>query len=256
MPQDLTGSIIGKTFIELQSVDSTNNYAMALIHEGLAQHGLACFTHEQTAGKGQRGKNWVAEKGANIAMSIILQPMGLLQTEIFQLSACIAVAVRHFLSNYAGDEITIKWPNDIYWCDRKAAGILIENIFSGNKWSWAVAGIGININQTQFPAELPNPVSLKQISGKQNDILSLAKELCQIIDQHYSRLSAKGFKEILEDYNQHLYLKNQKTRLRKETRVFEALVKEVTASGELITNHGIDETFSFGQVEWLLPPVK
>lgn len=256
MPQDLTGSIIGKTFIELQSVDSTNNYAMALIHEGLAQHGMACFTHEQTAGKGQRGKNWVAEKSTNIAMSIILQPKGLSQNEIFKLSACIAVAVRHFISQYAGDETTIKWPNDIYWRDRKAAGILIENIFTGNKWSWAVVGIGVNINQTQFPGELPNPVSLKQITGQQYDTVALTKELCSVIDRYYSRLSVKFFTEILNEYNQHLYLKNQKAKLRKESRVFEALIKEVTASGELIINHGIDEVFAFGQVEWLLPQVK
>src|SRR5258705_5530512 len=99
-------------FIELQSIDSTNNYALSQIHAGLAKHGQAIFAHEQTAGKGQRGKKWMSFKGVNIALSIIIKPAPLLVSQQFQLSACIAVTLREFYRKYAGEETKIKWPND------------------------------------------------------------------------------------------------------------------------------------------------
>ncbi len=189
MPQALFTIPSGSPFVELQSVDSTNNYARQLIHaaalpdrQGMAQHGMAIFTHEQVAGKGQRGKTWNTEKGANIALSILINPQGLSINNQFYLSACAAVVVHEFFSKYAGDETKIKWPNDLYWQDRKAGGILIESVIRGSdlgvgSWPWAIIGIGININQTSFEG-LPNPVSLKQITGKNFEPLVLAKELC------------------------------------------------------------------------------
>src|SRR5437667_2750998 len=164
-------------FVELQSVDSTNIYALKQVHAGLAQHGMAIFAHNQTAGKGQRGKIWISEKGANINLSVVIKPEALIVSEQFQLSVCAAVAIHHFFSQYAGDSTRIKWPNDMYWQDRKVGGILIENIVGSltagqagresavGSWQWAIIGIGININQTSFPPDLHNPVSLKQITG-------------------------------------------------------------------------------------------
>ena len=135
MPLPFAGNPIGKPFIELQSIDSTNKYAMALIRgndvperQGEAQHGTAIFSHEQTAGKGQRGKEWISEKGSNIVLSILLNPYPLALTDQFKLSVCVAVSIHELLSKYAGDETKIKWPNDLYWRDRKAGGVLIENI--------------------------------------------------------------------------------------------------------------------------------
>ncbi|HNF37596.1 MAG TPA: biotin--[acetyl-CoA-carboxylase] ligase, partial [Chitinophagaceae bacterium] len=119
-------------FIELQSVDSTNNYARLQIQQGLAQDRLAIFAHHQTAGKGQRGKKWEAEKGANIALSVLIKPDFLKLSQQFSLSACIAVSVHQFLSNYILDGLKIKWPNDLYWQDRKAGGILIESVVSSS----------------------------------------------------------------------------------------------------------------------------
>ena len=121
---------IGSPFIELQSVDSTNNYARELIHAGMSQHGQAIFAHEQWAGKGQRGRHWVSEKGQNMALSILLQPKSLLINRQFELSAAIALAVHQALVQYVPEYLTIKWPNDLYWQDRKAGGILIENLLS------------------------------------------------------------------------------------------------------------------------------
>ena len=254
MPQQSPSTTIGNPFIELQSVDSTNNYAMARIHEGMAQAGTAIFAHDQTKGKGQRSKSWTSEKNANISISLILQPSFLSVSNQFKLSACMAVATQHFFSKYAGEETTIKWPNDIYWRDRKAAGILIENIMGSDavQWKWAVAGIGININQTNFGAELKNPVSLKQITGKDQDTVYLAKEFCRITDHFYKTLIQHNFESILKVYNKHLYKKNQLVKFKKGSRIFKAMVKEVLINGQLVLEHGVEEYINAGEVEWIL----
>ncbi len=237
-------------FTILDTVDSTNNYAMQQVHDGLAKHGMAWFATEQTAGKGQRGKNWASEKGKNIAMSLVFEPGQLKITSQFHLSAAIALAVFKFLKTYTGDEIKIKWPNDLYWRDRKAGGILIENKLQGKLWKWAVVGIGININQTEFDKDLLNPVSLKQITGKTFNVIDLARELQSLIMKDLA--TGKTLNEILEEYNEHLYKINQLVTFRKAGVKFDTVIKEVSTQGKLVTVDAIEREFDFGEVEWVL----
>jgi len=263
LPLPYPGNPIGKPFIELQSIDSTNKYAMGLIHgnhlpdgQSEAQHGIAIFTHEQTAGKGQRGKNWISEKDLNIALSILLNPYPLRIQDQFRLSICVAVSVHEFFLKYAGDGTSIKWPNDLYWRDRKAGGILVENVIGAGQspignWQWAIAGIGINVNQTSFPEYLPNPVSLKQITGKNYQPVELAKELCSIIEKNYQSLTNGKFESVFTIYQDHLYKKDEKVKLKKDNRVFETMIKGVSQTGQLITQHLTEERFEFGEVEWV-----
>ena len=236
----------------LDTVDSTNNYAMAKVHAGMASHGMAWFTQEQTAGKGQRGKGWETEPGKNIAMSLVLQPEPLNAKQQFYLSAAIALACFDFFSGYAGDETKIKWPNDLFWRDRKAGGVLIENVFHGKKWKWAIAGVGININQTDFDKSIQNPVSLKQITGKEFDIVVLAKELYALLMKNISELNAKSSEKILEDYNKHLYKLNNNVVLKKDNINFNTVIKAVSPEGRLLTADAVDRQFDFGEVEWVL----
>ncbi len=276
MPQPLFRNTLGLPFIELQTVDSTNNYARQLLQEthlpdlpvrqagrqGLAQHGTAIFAHEQVAGKGQRGKAWTSEKGANIILSLLVKPQHFRLTQQFQLSVCTAVAVHDFFVKYSGEGAKIKWPNDIYWQDRKAGGILIENIVGSAgsqsnssviaQWDWSIIGIGININQTTFPTCLPNPVSLKQITGKTFDIISLAKEICEELNKKFSQLLTDGFEKIYTQYQAHLYKLNTMVKFRKDNRVFEAIIKGVTPTGQLVIFHTIEEELNFGEVEWII----
>lgn len=265
-------------FIELQSVDSTNNYALARLDEARlpdrqnqVRHGQAYFAHEQVAGKGQRGRVWSAEKDANIILSVILNPHPLQLSQQFQFSAAVALAVHDFFSNYAGEDTKIKWPNDLYWQDRKAGGILIESVISGSapvkkaelagnemqkkaasQWQWAVVGMGININQTSFPADLKNPVSLKQITGKNYDVVAMAKELCVCLYTRFAELTEKGFNSIYNNYNSRLYKKEETVRLKKDNRVFEAIIKNVSPAGQLVVQHSMEEAFSFGDIEWVI----
>jgi len=236
----------------LESVDSTNNYAMARVRAGLAKHGDAFFAMAQSAGKGQRGKTWLTERGTNIIITLVMRPEGLLLQDQFRFSAGVALGTHDFFSTYAGDKTSVKWPNDIYWNDRKAGGILIENLVAGGNegWQWAIAGIGLNINQTSFPQEIRNPVSLKQITGKEWNVIELAKELCTRVLSRAETSIPDG--KWLNDYNKRLYKRDQAARFRQGNRVFEATVKEVNASGNLVLNTGIEEQFGFGSIEWML----
>lgn len=247
---------LGTPFIELQSVDSTNNYALSQIHANMARPGTCYFAYEQIAGKGQRGKSWATEKGANIVLSLVLNPNFLQPFQQFQLSACIAVATHQFLNKYVNEKLKIKWPNDLYWRNKKLGGILIENIIKSMNdnlaWEWAVVGIGININQTNFSNELRNPVSLKLINPKEFNPVKLAKELCRSIDHFYKKLINKESSTILDMYNQFLYKKDTIVTLKKDSRKFDGLIKAVDNTGQLIIEHGIEEKFKFGEIEWII----
>jgi len=241
---------IGSPFIELLSVESTNNYAMGLTRAGMAQSGTVVFTHEQTKGKGQRNRQWASQKDMNIAMSIVIEAKNL-PSEIFLLSMMAAVSVQKFFSNYVADDVKIKWPNDIYWRDRKAAGILIENVWQGNEWKFAIIGIGININQTDFGELNSKAVSLKQITGKHFDLVILAKELCNELNKKYQVL-LNDSSQIVDEYKLHLYKLNEIVKLKKQNRVFEAVIKDVNTNGQLIVQHGTEERFVVGEVEWVI----
>jgi len=244
---------IGHSFIELQSVDSTNNYAMARAHAGTASHGTLFFAYEQWAGKGQRGKTWNSIPGENIILSTLLQPVFLPVTRQFYLSACVALACHDLFSLYAGErETTIKWPNDLYWRDRKAGGILIENSFKGDQWMLAIAGTGININQVLFPETARNPVSLKQITGQHFDVVRLARELGDHLDRRYNELEAGEGSRLVEDFNARLYRRGEIVRLKKGNAVFETTVKAVDAAGELVTQDTLERRWKLGEVEWVI----
>ena len=240
---------IGQPFTILGSVDSTNNYAMGQAQAGLAPHGSAYFAYEQTAGKGQRNKQWLTNSSENILLSVVLQPFTLTASEQFLLSASVALACYDFYKNYAGEETAIKWPNDLYWRDRKAGGILIENNFRGNEWMFAIAGIGININQTGFPEHLPNPVSLKQVTGRQFEVEQLARELCVCLDTRYRLLLNSSTENILNEFEAVMYKRGQVVKLKKDGIIFPALIRGVSPSGKLIAG---ETQYDFNEVEWVM----
>ncbi len=244
-------------FLILDSVDSTNKYAMAIIRDGLAAHGNAVFTYTQTQGRGRMGKLWQAETGKNILLSIILSIKNLTIYQQFTLSVAVALACFDMFKKYADDETKIKWPNDIFWNGRKAAGILIENVVKGNNWQWAVIGIGMNINQTNFNSDAAfKPVSLKQITGKEYDVVELARELHKAVMEKCEALQNNEFETMLAAYNQHLFCLDEKVKLKKENAVFETRIKGVSAQGQLITEDVLERKFGFDEVEWLPHPNK
>ncbi len=241
-----------ETFSILDSVDSTNNYAMAQVHAGLATHGKAWFCNSQESGKGQRGKGWHSNPGENILMSILVQPPTGSRSPEFSFNAAISLACVHFLNDLTHLPWKVKWPNDIYWGDRKAGGILIENVIQGNSWNWSVIGIGINVNQETFPGTLTNPVSLKLINSKTYSPVDLAREL-QLQVLKYVEEGRNNPVDTLARYNEHLYKKGESVRLKKGTIVFGTTIREIDLQGQLVTQDAIERHFHFGEVEWLFP---
>jgi len=252
LPAPPRNNIIGKPFVELSSVDSTNNYAMRQVQNGLAEHGAAYFAIEQTKGKGQRTKQWQSTRGENIILSIVVNTSSFAISQQFVLSIISALSVLDLFNKYTTKKALIKWPNDIYFDDRKAAGILIENLIQGSHWRFAVIGFGVNINQLVFDASLKNPVSLKQITTEHYDVKFLAYELCSHLQRRLEQFESDKAQGMLAEYNNVLYRKNTVTRFKVGARIFSAAVKCVNKDGSLVVGDGFEESFEFGRIEWLI----
>jgi BirA family biotin operon repressor/biotin-[acetyl-CoA-carboxylase] ligase len=251
LPSDVK-STIGQPFIELTLVESTNIYAMERLQANLAAHGTAFFAHTQTAGKGQHGKSWSGEPGNNVALSVIIDCSFLSIARQFPLSVMVAVACHDLFNKYATDQTFIKWPNDVYWRDRKAGGILIENQVKGSSLVGSVVGIGLNINQVVFSEALKNPVSLKQITGKDFDPVAIARELCDCLERRYRELKDGKFEEQLAYYNRFLFKKGAVVRLKHHSAAFYCTIEGVSDLGELMVSGAVRDKFRFGEVEWIL----
>jgi len=244
--------MIGEPFNILPTTDSTNNHAMNEARLGQTSDGAAYFALDQYQGKGQRDKTWNSKPGENIILSVVKDCSGFHLNNQFQLSVAVALACFDFFSAYAGDETRIKWPNDIYWRDRKAGGILIENMVKSDQWGKAIIGMGININQTTFDTIEGKPVSLKQITGKSFDPISLAKELCQHLEHRFLVLENKPFDQLLSAYNDQLYKKDELVPFKRNNILFQAKVNGVDKDGHLLIMHGVEERIRFGEITWLL----
>jgi BirA family biotin operon repressor/biotin-[acetyl-CoA-carboxylase] ligase len=242
---------IGEPFYELSEVDSSNNYAMGRVQAHLAGHGSTWFAHYQKAGKGQRGKQWNAERGKNIMMSVVLETGTLaVENQVF-LNTAVALACLDFFSTYAGDKTKIKWPNDIFWGDRKAGGILIESILHGEKWKYSIVGIGLNINQILFPDHLVNAVSLAQITGQTFNVIQLAKELCKHLEKRWQELLKNQHEMLLKEYNDNLFKLCKTVDFKKDNEIFQGVVKGVNNRGELLITRENGSTTAFQSIEWV-----
>lgn len=251
-------------FTELNEVSSTNIYAADQVQANMAGHGSAFFAHRQTSGKGRRGKNWYSPAGENVLLSVVLDMKFQPVTQQFPLGMAMALAGFDLFSRYAPEKTSIKWPNDIFWGDRKAGGILIDNIIGApgtseispvsgsSSWKWAIAGIGMNINQQDFPAELSKAGSLKLATGISYDVPALARELHALVLARYEQLKQGETGLLCDEYNRHLYLRQQSVRLKKDSAVFSCRVESVNASGELLVSGAVRDRFSFGEVEWII----
>jgi BirA family transcriptional regulator, biotin operon repressor / biotin---[acetyl-CoA-carboxylase] ligase len=223
--------------IELDSVDSTNNYAMARIRDSVAGDGMLIVAGYQTSGKGQRDKTWESPAGLNLMMSLIVEPRGLPLARQFLFSAAVTLGMLETVKAFEKNNWSVKWPNDIYWNDRKAAGLLIESVIKGENWSHAVVGIGMNINQESFPDSVPNAVSLKQVTGLNYNPVTIAKDLVPAIKKFIDVLR-KTPDQILELFNDCLFKKNEVIGLKKGKEIIVTRLKGVDARGYLITEAG------------------
>lgn len=168
-------------YIKVSQTASTNTYLSRLA--ATLPGGTVIYTPSQTAGRGQKGNSWESEDGKNLTFSLLLKFPPVKARDQFYLSEAASLAVVEALTAQAGEGFAVKWPNDVYWQDKKVCGMLIENSLNGTDIATSIIGIGINVNQERFVSDAPNPVSLINITGHDYDLEALLKQVCSSIEQ-------------------------------------------------------------------------
>jgi BirA family biotin operon repressor/biotin-[acetyl-CoA-carboxylase] ligase len=220
-----------KAIIQLETVDSTNNYAANLIKLSQPPEGTVITAQMQTLGKGQRNATWQSDEGQNLLCSVILYPKFLYSANQFSLIQAMALGLQEMLEKQLEMDVYVKWPNDLIVQDKKIAGILIESSWTENRMHSAVVGIGLNLNQMDF--ESPKAISMKKISGKSWDAENCLIQLMDAIEKYYLKLHAGAFKEISAQYMHHLYRIHQNAQFIFEDKIIEATIIGVDIHGRL-----------------------
>ena len=234
--------------IRIPQTASTNSYLLQLSNTENLTEGTVVATDRQTQGRGQGDSAWESEPGANLTCSLILYPANVKASRQFLLSKSISLAVRDFVSQFV-PEVTVKWPNDVYVGERKIAGILIENFVAGDRLTKSIAGIGLNVNQERFASRAPNPVSLRQLTGKNYPLDDCLKNLHEHVAARY-RMLAENTVKLDSDYLLHLFRFAQSCRFCAGGALFEATITGVNNYGmlEMITVDGERKAFGFKEV--------
>jgi len=219
--------------IKLDSVDSTNNYAKTLINES-NRNPFVVVANEQVNGRGQQGNSWHAVKGENLLFSMLLHPINLKAEKQFILNKVISLAVKRFIEKTINSKVLIKWPNDIYVDNKKIAGILIEHSIMDDMLYNSIIGIGINVNQNQFPDDIPNPISMKLITGKEYDLNDCLNDFLCIFNECYLKLNLHDLECLNNSYLESLYLFKVKSNFIYKDIYITATIKNVDAYGRLV----------------------
>lgn len=239
--------------VEIKEVSSSNDHLKKLTVEEEIPEGFVLLTNFQTNGRGLGKNSWESEAGKNLTFSLLLRPEFLKAEDMFLISKTISLGIIDYL-NSLDRCFTIKWPNDIYYCNKKVGGILIENQLLGNKLNYSIVGVGINLNQEVFHSDAPNPISLKKILKKSiNKTACLKGILDQITiwyemlsDGHYDKINQLYFDNLFRNKGYHDYSANNHT--------FMAKIKAVHNDGQLVvkTQEGDEKQFYFKEVEFVL----
>lgn len=246
---------VGKVLHHFPLLDSTNNYAAQLLLQKDIAEGTLVITDYQFAGRGQRGNQWESSAEKNIMMSIILFPKFLKPTEQFWLTIITALSVCKVVQDYLPEQdVKIKWPNDILISNKKTAGILIQNTFSGVQIQSSIIGIGLNVNQIHFPEALSSATSLSRVSHQTLDLEPIINDICHQLEAHYLKLRSQQRNFLLTDYYQHLFKYNEVVSFNEATgQLFEGTIKGVTDTGRLIVNiNGKDKDFGLKEIKYIL----
>jgi len=190
---DLGSAGIGREIIVLEQTGSTND-AILQISNANSKAGIVVFAEHQTTGRGQHGNRWESAAGKGLWFSILLRPRIDLASSP-RLTFWAAEAISCAVQNEFSLTPTIKLPNDVQIDGRKVAGVLVEMRAQKNAPHLAIAGIGVNVNQSRkdFPKELQNSaISLAMALGRQVDRQKFAIALLRKLDRTYRELFGKG----------------------------------------------------------------
>ena len=233
-----------------EEVGSTNDVAK----EQKYQHGDIICAERQISGRGQRGNKWLSPKGENITMSMVLEPTSVAVEKQFFISKVVTLALADAMRSY-GIEVRIKWPNDIYVGDKKLMGILIENNLNNGVMSRSVPGIGINVNQTKFDPTLPNPTSMRVVTGREFLTEEVVACVAGCIAERYAQLERGEYETIMAEYHKLLYRLDEPHRFRyPQGAEFTATIRGALPTGDLVLEHegGECRTYLFKEVEYII----
>lgn len=234
--------------IRLEEIDSTNLYI-----NKVKETNIIVTTQFQTSGKGMGINTWESERGKNLLFSMKISPSWLPASDYFLLSMTGALALKATLNEYTED-ITLKWPNDIYWKDKKISGTLIQTSISGRFVQDCIYGVGLNINQDIFVSDAPNPVSLKQILGHEVDCEEVLQKFIKHFECYINMLQDDGADSIAPLYHEALYRRDGFHLYEDEDGEFEAKIKEVKHNGHIVLTDtdGVNWEYELKELKFII----
>jgi len=229
--------IIGRKLIHYEQLQSTNDHALKLIAKSNPIEGTVISTDFQSSGKGQRNNIWQSEPSENLLFSIILYPSFLSVSKQFYLSMFTVNAITSLLETVLDPKkLFIKWPNDIYYENRKLGGILIQNNLKGENIESSVIGIGLNVNQKSFDPILPNPSSILIEKNNALNLKELLTNLLHHLDKNYLLLINNSLNQIKEKYESHLFQKGVKSRIKIRGKWVDGVILGIEEDGRIVIN--------------------
>lgn len=238
--------------INLDETDSTNNY-LRQNKEKWSNESIVVTADFQTAGRGQATNQWEAERGQNLLFSILIHPHHIEACEQFFISEAIALSIQQGLARHT-DGVKIKWPNDIYIGEHKVCGILVENSVMGTTICDCIIGCGVNINQSEFHSDAPNPVSLRQATGREWEREEVLSEILENFGHFYKMTETEeGRRELHAIYMAAMYRWGEQRRYADAQGEFEATIVDVEPAGMLIMldSDGAKRRYAFKEVRFI-----
>ncbi len=248
----MTSTQLKSHIFRSESLESTNEELKKIAQKEDLPNFSCVITDNQTAGKGQIGNKWESEPNKNLTFSILLHPTTLPILKQFLLSKMVSVAIAQTLEQYVAD-VSIKWPNDIYVGDKKICGILIENSIMGDKIHQSIIGIGLNVNQTLFLSDAPNPVSLKMISNNEYHLEDILLQILEQIEIRFAQLLAGCTNTISHIYFDKLFRREGYFPYKDINGVFVAKIEEVKDFGFLVLKRkdGTISEYAFKEIQFI-----
>ena len=235
--------------IHIEETDSTNRWLKA--------HGegtMVVVADYQTAGKGCGTNSWESERGKNLTFSMLIHPTDIPASQQFRITEVVSVALCEVLERYLltvpelAEGLSIKWPNDIYMGDKKICGVLIENRLQGNVIVDSIIGIGLNVNQTVFRSDAPNPVSLRQLLGREIDREALLHDFLETLE------TVSSSETTYSAYRNKLFRMGKQAVFSDETGRFEGTIQDVETDGRLLIKDlsGQARRYAFKEVQFVI----
>ena len=233
--------------VHIDETDSTNSWLRkGLTTDEQSDANIVVWAEYQTAGRGCGTNRWESERGKNLTFSMLIHPKELPATQQFHISMAISLAICEALGQHIGD-VSIKWPNDIYWRNGKIGGILIENTLKGSSIMESIIGVGLNVNQRVFKSDAPNPVSMWQICEHETDHEALLKDVLEAFERILGST-------IREQYLSKLYRRKGYHPYADKEGAFMAEIVTVEDDGHLVLRdvNGKERQYAFKEVQFII----